>query len=115
MFKAVLLASELDLASQGFPSFAQEGVATWITGQVLEHKSVSLLKDHNLTTPSRDTARGFRECRLQGNTGTFVPFRASSVSLFWLVADASVIQDAVTSLVTSFIVNDSSLCCERHG
>lgn len=80
-------------------------------------ESVSLLRDHNLT-PSRGTG----DCKgdpanvsSRGNKGTFVLSTASSVFLFWLLWGASVTQDAVTLLVTSFIVNDSSFCCEENG
>lgn len=89
------------------------GVA-WIIGQVLEHKSVPFLRDHNLTLPrdTRDCKGASENVASTGNTGTFVASRAGSVLLFWLVA---VIQDAVIPLVISFIVNDSSFCCEKHG
>lgn len=94
------------------------GAAAWIAGHSLEHHSVWLLEDHNLT-PSRGTGdcQGASEnVSTRGNKGPFVGSKASRVfSLFWLVVGASMIQDAVTPLVTSFKVKDSSFCCERLG
>lgn len=63
------------------------GVAAWIAGQGLQHHSVWLLRDHNLT-PSRGTGgcEGASEnVSSRGNQGTFVGSKASGVSLFWLV------------------------------